>query len=88
MHAYRDALSPACRGAYAMYPGDELLMYPTVNCDVHTHRANVDNTETSKMIQVALDGVGAIPARSGASVKYLPAVVRTLLNLYNLREES
>lgn len=81
MHAYRDALSPACRGAYAVYPGDELLMYPAVSCDVHMCGADTGDCETSCVTAVAPDGVGTIPARPGTCLSYLPAIVRNLLSL-------
>jgi hypothetical protein len=81
MHTYRDALSPKCRGAYAVYPGDELLMYPAVSCDVHLYGADTGDSGTSRKIFVAPDGVGAIPAKPGTCLSHLPAIVRKLLSL-------
>ncbi|HAI87629.1 MAG TPA: hypothetical protein DCL63_11635 [Firmicutes bacterium] len=61
MHAYHDALRK-CKGAYAAYPGDERIMYsPT-------------RGQLGPEVAVAVDGVGAIPARPGEGV--LSAAVR------------
>lgn len=81
MHTYRDALSPKCRGAYAVYPGDNLLMYPAVDCDMDMYGVDTGDGETSCVTAVAPDGVGAIPAKPGTCLSYLPAIVRKLLSL-------
>lgn len=56
MHTYRDSLFE-CRGAYAVYPGDEWVMY---DCDRGRLGAGAGASAA-----VAVDGVGAIPARPG-----------------------
>ncbi|MEA4883281.1 MAG: DUF2357 domain-containing protein [Clostridia bacterium] len=62
MHSYRDAL-PGCRGAYAVYPGDEELMYPAPGGEPSV--AVCDRAGSAAC--VAIDGVGAIPARPGGA---------------------
>lgn len=70
MHTYRDSLFE-CRGAYAVYPGDEWAMYGCAHGRLDAEAA------------VAMDGVGVIPARpgKGSPSDAVCAAVRQLLAL-------
>jgi predicted component of viral defense system (DUF524 family) len=70
MHTYRDALV-GCRGAYVVYPGDEVVMY------------SVDRREGAASI-VARDGVGVIPARTSTDLSILH---KAILALFSWDEE-
>jgi predicted component of viral defense system (DUF524 family) len=77
MHTYRDALTPGLRGAYVVYPGDEVLMYPAPGSSA----CNGGPGFRDGGPWVAVDGVGAVPARPGSGMTGLFGLLDKILSL-------
>ncbi len=77
MHTYRDALAPGLRGAYVVYPGDEVLMYPAPGSTACNGGLSFGHGGP----WVAVDGVGAVPARPGSGMTGLFGLLDKILSL-------
>ena len=77
MHTYRDALAPGLRGAYVVYPGDEVLMYPAPRSSACNDRPGFRDGEP----RAAIDGVGAVSTRPGSGMTGLFGLLDKILSL-------